>query len=54
MDASLEEQIAKTLKLLGDPHGCGWVNCTKQFNGESPPPGWMLSIRPRGARNRRP
>ena len=41
MDTIMEEQIAKTMKLLGDPHGCGWANCTKQFNGDSPPPGWM-------------
>jgi hypothetical protein len=37
MDTNMEEPIAETMKLLGDPHGCGWVNCTKQFNGDSPP-----------------
>jgi hypothetical protein len=44
MDTKMEERIAETMRLLGDPHGCGWVNCTKQFNGDSPPPGWMKLI----------
>ena len=35
MDTSLEEEIAKTMTLLGEPHFCGWANCTKQFNGDS-------------------
>ena len=40
MGKSLEEQIAETMKLLGDPQRCGWAGCTKQFNGTNPPPGW--------------
>ena len=41
MNTILEEQIAKTMRLLGEPHSCGWANCTKQFYGDGPPPGWM-------------
>jgi hypothetical protein len=41
MGTSVEEQIAQTMKLLGDPHVCGWSGCMKQLNGDEPPPGWV-------------
>jgi hypothetical protein len=44
MGTSLEEQIAETMKLLGAPHICGWVGCTKQFYGDNAPPGWVILI----------
>ena len=41
MKANLDDEVAKTMKLLGDRHACGWVDCTKVFYGDSPPFGWM-------------
>ena len=39
MNTILEEQIAKTMKLLGEPQSCGWANCTKQLYGRRPAAG---------------
>ena len=41
MGTTREEQIAEIMKLLGDPHVCGWHGCTTQFNGDKPPRGWV-------------
>jgi hypothetical protein len=53
MGMNLEEQIAETMmNLLGAPHVCGWNGCTKQFNGDNPPPGWgtLILARPTNRR----